>query len=44
MEPQMGIEPTSSEWQSDVLAIVLLRQYRIIKLNGATDGNRTHII
>lgn len=30
LEPQMGIEPTSSEWQSDVLAIVLLRRACII--------------
>lgn len=25
MEPQNGIEPSSSEWQSDVLTVVLLR-------------------
>ena len=25
MEPQMGIEPTPSPWQGDILTIILLR-------------------
>ena len=28
LEPQNGIEPSSSEWQSDVLTVVLLRHFQ----------------
>ena len=28
LEPQNGIEPSSSEWQSDILTVVLLRHFQ----------------
>gem|GEM_PF-6499286 len=40
----MGIEPTSSAWKAEVIAVIphprILHNYLV----GAGDGNRTHVI
>ena len=42
MEPHAGVEPASSAWQADIIAIIRMRHMKF--LNGATCRSRTGVL